>query len=365
MHFFTIKSPMDGTQQQPLEKDLINLDKRIPSLKNNERLLIAIKEFLNNPNIPLFYIINEHSAIRKATFEIIRKLVNFPINNYDANNISNITDLIRKNIYIAIKTSRDVYEGEVTAIKTIKDTENKPLWIDLSLKTTKATKQVTLSKNLVNIISNINLGDIVYIEPNIGIVKRLGRSETKADEYDLEGDRYVQLSKGNVHSIKEREIILSLYDFDYSFNMYNDDITIFTRNHVDEIINSYIQMGIGRFIDSSIFIDSAQLLKRSDLSVLVRYNCYSNFKVVISGFNFENNLYEFIKNYFFISVANSNENVFELVEYFVKERINDELKKIISELVTFDNFELILNILKLTVDPQEFLIFYNLKFSKL
>ena len=190
------------------------------------------------------------------------------------------------------------------------------MWIELSLKTAKATKQLTLPKYLVAVITNINIGDVVYVEPSIGIVKRLGRSETKADEYDLEGDRYIQLTKSGVHATKEREILLSLYDFDYAFNKYNDDISMFSRRHVDDVIISYLKLGIARFVDSCVFIESANLFSSSDLGLLARtVQSYPSLKVVIAGSGLNE---EYIKDYFFKTTPNSDENIVELVEYFMK-----------------------------------------------
>lgn len=40
------------------------------------------------------------------------------------------------------------------------------------------------------------LGDVIYIEASSGNVKRVGRSDTYASEYDLEAEEYVPLPKG-------------------------------------------------------------------------------------------------------------------------------------------------------------------------
>ena len=47
------------------------------------------------------------------------------------------------------------------------------------------------------------MGDVIYIEANSGAVKRQGRSDTFATEYDLEAEEYVPLPKGDVHKKKE------------------------------------------------------------------------------------------------------------------------------------------------------------------
>jgi hypothetical protein len=43
------------------------------------------------------------------------------------------------------------------------------------------------------------VGDVIYIEANSGAVKRVGRSDAFATEFDLEAEEYVPLPKGEVH----------------------------------------------------------------------------------------------------------------------------------------------------------------------
>jgi len=47
------------------------------------------------------------------------------------------------------------------------------------------------------------VGDVIYIEANSGAVKRVGRSDAFATEFDLEAEEYVPLPKGEVHKKKE------------------------------------------------------------------------------------------------------------------------------------------------------------------
>ena len=47
------------------------------------------------------------------------------------------------------------------------------------------------------------MGDVIYIEANSGAVKRVGRSDAYASEFDLEAEEYVPLPKGDVHKRKE------------------------------------------------------------------------------------------------------------------------------------------------------------------
>ena len=81
------------------------------------------------------------------------------------------------------------------------------------MKTAKGTKQLkldpsiyeSLQKERVEVLSllglthtniiRVQVGDVIYIEANSGAVKRQGRSDTFATEFDLEAEEYVPLPK--------------------------------------------------------------------------------------------------------------------------------------------------------------------------
>lgn len=84
------------------------------------------------------------------------------------------------------------------------------------LKTVKGTKQLKLDPTIYDgfIKERITVGDVIYIEANTGTVKRVGRSDAFATEFDLEAEEYVPLPKGEVHKKKQVIQDLSLHDLD-------------------------------------------------------------------------------------------------------------------------------------------------------
>ena len=52
------------------------------------------------------------------------------------------------------------------------------------------------------------------IEATSGAVKRVGRSDAYATEYDLEAEEYVPIPKGDVHKKKEIVQDVTLHDLD-------------------------------------------------------------------------------------------------------------------------------------------------------
>ena len=91
----------------------------------------------------------------------------------------------RRAIGIRIRETKEVYEGEVTLL-TPEEAED-PLGgygktishVVIGLKTSKGTKQLRLDASLFESIEKekIQVGDVIYIEANSGVIKRVGRSD--------------------------------------------------------------------------------------------------------------------------------------------------------------------------------------------
>nr|CAD7449705.1 unnamed protein product [Timema bartmani] len=109
----------------------------------------------------------------------------------------------RRAIGLRIKETKEVYEGEVTELTPV-ETEN-PVGgygktvshVIIGLKTAKGTKQLKLDPSIYESLQKekVETGDVIYIEANSGAVKRQGRSDTYATEFDLEAEEYVPLPK--------------------------------------------------------------------------------------------------------------------------------------------------------------------------
>uniref|UniRef100_A0A3P8R5K2 RuvB-like helicase n=1 Tax=Astatotilapia calliptera TaxID=8154 RepID=A0A3P8R5K2_ASTCA len=128
----------------------------------------------------------------------------------------------RRAIGLRIKETKEVYEGEVTEL-TPCETEN-PMGgygktishVIIGLKTAKGTKQLKLDPSIYESLQKerVEVGDVIYIEANSGAVKRQGRCDTFATEFDLEAEEYVPLPKGDVHKKKEIVQDVTLHDLD-------------------------------------------------------------------------------------------------------------------------------------------------------
>jgi len=191
----------------------------------------------------------------------------------------------RRAIGLRIKESKEVYEGEVTEISP-EETEN-PLGgygrtishVVIGLKTTKGSKQLRLDPSIYDALQKekVNLGDVIYIEASSGAVKRVGRSDVFASEFDLEADEYVPVPKGDVHKKKEVVQDVTLHDLDMSnakpqggqdlMSMVGQlskpkktEVTEKLRTEINKVVNRYIDQGIAELVPGVLFIDEVHML---------------------------------------------------------------------------------------------------------
>ncbi|KAJ9097696.1 RuvB ATP-dependent DNA helicase pontin [Naganishia friedmannii] len=190
----------------------------------------------------------------------------------------------RRAIGLRIKETKEVYEGEVTEL-TPAETEN-PLsgygktisHVIVGLKTVKGTKQLRLDPSIYEAIQKerVVVGDVIYIEANTGAVKRVGRSDAYATEFDLEADEYVPLPKGDVHKRKELVQDVTLHDLDMAnarpqggqdimsvmgqlVKGGRTEVTDKLRREINKVVDRYIEQGVAELVPGVLFIDEASL----------------------------------------------------------------------------------------------------------
>jgi len=177
------------------------------------------------------------------------------------------------------------YEGEVTEL-TPEEAED-PLGgygrtishVVIGLKTTKGAKQLRLDPTIYDQIQKegVTVGDVIYVEASSGAVKRVGRSDAYASEFDLEAEEYVPLPKGDVHKKKEIVQDVTLHDLDSSnakpqggqdvmslmgqmMKPKKTEITEKLRTEINRVVNRYIDQGIAELVPGVLFIDEVHML---------------------------------------------------------------------------------------------------------
>jgi len=191
----------------------------------------------------------------------------------------------RRAIGLRIKETKEVYEGEVTELtpeeceSTMGGYGKVVAHVIIGLKTTKGTKQLKLDPTIYDAIQKEKIlpGDVIYIEANSGAVKRVGRSDAFATEFDLEAEEYVPLPKGDVHKKKEVVQDVTLHDLDLAnakpqggqdlvammgqmMKPKKTEITEKLRSEINKVVNKYIDQGIAELVPGVLFVDEVHML---------------------------------------------------------------------------------------------------------
>jgi RuvB-like protein 1 (pontin 52) len=202
-----------------------------------------------------------------------------------------LTSHFRRAIGVRVKEIKEVYEGEVTELAAEESPVPDPASgysrsisrVVIGLKTTKGTKTLRLDPSVHEAIirERVEVGDVIYIEASSGTVKRVGRCEAYASEFDIEADEYVPLPKGDVH--RRREVVqdLTLHDFDVANSRPtqtssedNDVIAVLNnlsrpkkteitdklRNEINQLVSQLVDQGKAEVIPGVLFIDEVHML---------------------------------------------------------------------------------------------------------
>ena len=149
----------------------------------------------------------------------------------------------------------------------------------IGLRTVKGTKQLKLDPTIYDSLQKekVQIGDVIYIEANSGAVKRVGRCDSYATEFDLEAEEYVPLPKGDVHKKKEVVQDVTLHDLDSAnarpqggqdivsvmgsmMKQKKTEITEKLRQEINKVVNRYIDQGVAELVPGVLFIDEVHML---------------------------------------------------------------------------------------------------------
>merc|ERR1711976_37889 len=191
----------------------------------------------------------------------------------------------RRAIGMRLKETKEVYEGEVTELTPEERPDpnggytKKVVSVMIGLKTTKRQKTLKLAPQIYENLQKekASVGDVIYIEANSGVSKRVGRSDAYATEFDLEADEYVPVPKGDVHKKKEIVQDVTLHDLDQAnakpqggqdissimgsfMKPRKTEITEKLRLEINKVVNRYIDQGIAELVPGVLFIDEVHML---------------------------------------------------------------------------------------------------------
>merc|ERR1712072_1208825 len=149
----------------------------------------------------------------------------------------------------------------------------------IGLKTAKGQKTLKLAPTIYENLQKekASVGDVIYIEANSGVSKRVGRSDNYATEFDLEADEYVPVPKGAVHKKKEIVQDVTLHDLDMAnakpqsgndlmsvmgsiMKPRKTEVTEKLRLEINKVVNRYIDQGVAELVPGVLFIHEVHML---------------------------------------------------------------------------------------------------------
>ncbi|KAJ2999034.1 RuvB-like protein 1 [Globomyces sp. JEL0801] len=214
----------------------------------------------------------------------------------------------RRAIGLRIKEVKEVYEGEVTELNPV-ETEN-PLGgysktvahVVIGLKTVKGSKQLKLDPSIYESLQKekVDVGDVIYIEAANGQVKRVGRSDAFATEFDLEAENYVPVPKGEVHKKKEVVQDVTLHDLDAAnakpsggndvmslmgqlMKPKKTEVTDKLRKEINKVVNKYIEQGTAELVPGVLFIDEVMSIRLIACLIATTIQSLTSLLTIFSG----------------------------------------------------------------------------------
>jgi RuvB-like protein 1 (pontin 52) len=147
----------------------------------------------------------------------------------------------------------------------------------LGSKTAEGTKTLKLDPTIHDSLAKegVQVGDVLCIEANSGSVKRVGRSDSFATEFDLDAEECVPLPKGDLHEKKQvvQDVTLRELDMakvhpnssDAKKNVLSSvqamgkpkktEITDKPRHEINKVVNRYVDQGAAELVLGVFFID--------------------------------------------------------------------------------------------------------------
>ncbi|KAK7098346.1 ruvB-like 2 [Littorina saxatilis] len=196
-----------------------------------------------------------------------------------------LTQSFRKSIGVRIKEETEIIEGEVVEIQIDRPATGTGAKVGkLTLKTTEMETIYDLGQKMIESLTKekVQAGDIVTIDKATGKITKLGRSFTRARDYDAMGPqtKFVQCPEGELQKRKEVVHTVTLHEIDVINSRTQGFLALFSgdtgeiKSEVREQINSKVaewrEEGKAEIVPGVLFIDEVHMLDIECFSFLNR-----------------------------------------------------------------------------------------------
>ncbi|XP_013408907.1 ruvB-like 2 isoform X2 [Lingula anatina] len=196
-----------------------------------------------------------------------------------------LTQAFRKSIGVRIKEETEIIEGEVVEIQIDRPATGTGAKVGkLTLKTTEMETIYDLGQKMIESLTKekVQAGDIITIDKATGKITRLGRSFTRARDYDAMGPqtKFVQCPEGELQKRKEVVHTVTLHEIDVINSRTQGFLALFSgdtgeiKTEVREQINAKVaewrEEGKAEIVPGVLFIDEVHMLDIECFSFLNR-----------------------------------------------------------------------------------------------
>ncbi|KOX72680.1 RuvB-like 2 [Melipona quadrifasciata] len=196
-----------------------------------------------------------------------------------------LTQAIRKSIGVRIKEETEIIEGEVVEIQVDRPATGVGAKVGkLTLKTTEMETIYDLGNKMIDSLmkEKVQAGDVITIDKATGKINRLGRSFTRARDYDATGSqtRFVQCPEGELQKRKEVVHTVTLHEIDVINSRTHGFLALFSgdtgeiksevRDQINAKVAEWREEGKAEIVPGVLFIDEVHMLDIECFSFLNR-----------------------------------------------------------------------------------------------
>ncbi|KAK8399614.1 hypothetical protein O3P69_003576 [Scylla paramamosain] len=196
-----------------------------------------------------------------------------------------LTQAFRRSIGVRIKEETEIIEGEVVEVQIDRPATGTGAKVGkLTLKTTEMETIYDLGNKLIESLTKekVQAGDVITIDKATGKITKLGRSFTRARDYDATGPqtRFVQCPEGELQKRKEVVHTVTLHEIDVINNRTQGFLALFSgdtgeikgevRQQINAKVAEWREEGKAELVPGVLFVDEVHMLDIECFSFLNR-----------------------------------------------------------------------------------------------
>jgi len=196
-----------------------------------------------------------------------------------------LTQALRRSIGVRIKEETEIIEGEVVEIQIDRPAAGTGSKVGkLTLKTTDMETIYDLGQKMIDALTKekVTSGDVISIDKASGKISRLGRSFTRARDYEVTGPhvKFVQCPEGELQKRKEMVHTVSLHEIDVINSRSQGFLALFAgdtgeikpevREQINQKVAEWREEGKAEIVPGVLFIDEVHMLDIECFSFLNR-----------------------------------------------------------------------------------------------